>query len=126
MPHFGYWSWPKSFIGTMDQALDQISEIEQATPWEKKIDKAVWRGTAWFNSIGNTALRPNLLAKTKDQDWADVEDLKWETNAVKAQNSIGIADFCKYKYIIYTEVSICFRTSFATSRFSIWLTNGRE
>lgn len=89
----------------MDQALDQISEIERQNPWEKKIDKAVWRGTAWFNSIGNTALRPNLLAKTKDQDWADVEDLKWETNAVRAKNAIGIADFCKYKYIIYTEVT---------------------
>ncbi|TVY65530.1 O-glucosyltransferase rumi-like protein [Lachnellula suecica] len=103
MPHFGFWSWPKSFIGTMDQKLDRISEIEKEIPWEKKIDKAVWRGTAWFNSVGNTALRPNLLHATKDKDWADVQDLKWRTNAVSAENSIDIADFCKYKYIIYTE-----------------------
>ncbi|TVY14473.1 O-glucosyltransferase rumi-like protein [Lachnellula arida] len=103
MPHFSFWSWPKPFLGTMDQALDGISAIENRIPWEKKIDKAVWRGTAWFNSVGNTALRPHLLAATKDQDWADVEDLRWETNGIKAKNSIGIEDFCKYKYIIYTE-----------------------
>jgi len=117
MPHFGFWSWPKPFLGTVDEALDRISDIEKKTPWEKKVSKAVWRGTVWFNSVGNIALRPNLLAATKDKDWADVEDLKWETNGLKAKNSIGIEDFCKYKYIIYTEVTtFCFITRFQLPR----------
>ncbi|CZR55918.1 uncharacterized protein PAC_05806 [Phialocephala subalpina] len=103
MPHFSFWSWPKSFIGTMDEALSKIDSIEDKIPWSKKIDKVVWRGTAWFNSIGNTALRPNLLATTKGKTWADVEILQWETNADSAKNAIRIEDFCKYKYIIYTE-----------------------
>ncbi|KAF8854787.1 hypothetical protein BDZ45DRAFT_747117 [Acephala macrosclerotiorum] len=103
MPHFSFWSWPKSFIGTMDEALSKTDMIEDEIPWSKKIDKVVWRGTAWFNSIANTALRPNLLATTEGKSWADVEIMQWETNADSAKNAIRIEDFCKYKYIIYTE-----------------------
>ena len=106
MPHFSFWSWPLPFIGTLDQALAKINRVEKETPWEKKIDKVVWRGTAWFNSAGNTALRPNLLQVTKKKEWADVENLEWENNGQAAKNAIGIEDFCKYKYIIYTEVRI--------------------
>lgn len=36
----------------------KIEDVERQTPWEEKIDKAVWRGTGWFNSAGNTQLRP--------------------------------------------------------------------
>jgi len=105
MPHFSFWSWPLSFIGTLDEALYKIEQIEIATPWGNKTDKAVWRGTAWFNNAGNTALRPNLLAASKGKDWADVHDLAWESNGEKAVNAIRIEDFCRYKYILYTEVS---------------------
>jgi hypothetical protein len=104
MPHFSGWSWPKPFIGTLDQALSQIDVIEKETLWEDKIDMAVWRGTGQFNSVGNIALRPNLLQATKGKQWADVELLEWGTNAVDAKNAIRIEDFCRYKYIIYTEV----------------------
>jgi hypothetical protein len=106
MPHFSGWSWPKPFIGTLDQALSKIEIIEEETKWEDKIDKAVWRGTGQFNSVGNIALRPQLLEVTKGKSWADVELLQWGNNAVDAKNAIGIEDFCKYKYIIYTEVRI--------------------
>jgi hypothetical protein len=104
MPHFSFWAWPLPFIGTLDSALARMSAVETSTPWSKKIDKVVWRGTAWFNSVGNTNLRPKLLQVTKGKEWADVEDLKWFNNAEKARNSLLIEDFCKYKYIIYTEV----------------------
>ena len=104
MPQFSGWSWPKPFIGTLDQALSKIEIIEEEAEWEDKIDQAVWRGTGQFNSVGNIALRPQLLQATKGKPWADVELLKWGTNAVDAENAIGIEDFCKYKYIIYTEV----------------------
>jgi hypothetical protein len=106
MPHFSFWSWPKAFIGTMDEALAKIDRVEKDTPWEKKIDKAVWRGTVWFNSIANINLRPQLMEQTKGKEWADVEDLKWENQGESAQNAIVIEDFCKYKYVIYTEVSL--------------------
>ncbi|CZT44505.1 uncharacterized protein RSE6_04679 [Rhynchosporium secalis] len=106
MPHFSFWSWPLPFIGTMDEALAKISNVEKNTSWDKKIDKVVWRGTAWFNSIRNTNLRPQLLKATKGKEWADVENLQWVSETKGANNSISIEDFCKYKYIIYTEASI--------------------
>jgi hypothetical protein len=45
MPHFTFWSWPLQFIGAVDEALGKIEDVERQTPWEEKIDKAVWRGT---------------------------------------------------------------------------------
>jgi hypothetical protein len=107
MPHFSFWSWPLPFIGPVDQALSKIRAVEESFKgkWGHKIDKVVWRGTAWFNSVGNTDLRPKLLKVTKEKDWADVQNLEWVSNGEKAKNSIGIEDFCKYKYVIYTEVS---------------------
>ncbi|PMD24641.1 hypothetical protein NA56DRAFT_594946, partial [Hyaloscypha hepaticicola] len=123
MPHFSFWTWPLPFIGTLDSALSRISTVESSTPWSKKIDKVVWRGTAWFNSVGNTNLRPKLLEVTKGKEWADVEDLKWYSNAEKASNSLLIEDFCKYKYIIYTEgVTYSGRLPFHQSCRSIILT----
>ncbi|OCL01750.1 hypothetical protein AOQ84DRAFT_306094 [Glonium stellatum] len=103
MPHFSFWSWPLPFIGTFDEALSKIANVERSTPWEQKIDKAVWRGTVWFNPIGNLNLRPELLRIAGGQEWADVKNLKWESGGKKAENAIGIEDFCRYKYIIYTE-----------------------
>lgn len=106
MPHFSFWSWPISFIGTIDEALSKIERIEKNTHWTDKIDKAVWRGTGWFNTVGNKDLRPSLILKGKEKEWADIEALKWNTNGESAENAIGIEDFCKYKFIVYTEV--CF------------------
>ena len=104
MPHYSCWSWPLPFIGTMDSVLARISKIEDSTPWGKKSDKIVWRGTAWFNSLGNANLRPKLLEVTKGKEWADVEELVWYNAGEKTKNAIPIEDFCTYKYIIYTEV----------------------
>ena len=106
MPHFSFWSWPLPFIGTMDEALARIEQVEKQQPWENKIGKAIWRGTHWFNSVGNIDLRPKLLSTTAGKEWADVESLEWGINAENARNAIGIEDFCRYKYVIYTEVTM--------------------
>jgi len=68
--------------------------------WEEKIDQAVWRGTAWFNPIWDIGLRPKLLDTTKGKEWADVEI--WKEGG---GNTIPVDGFCRYKYIIYAEVS---------------------
>jgi hypothetical protein len=104
MPHFSFWSWPLPFIGPVDAALSSIQAIESSIPWDDKIDKAVWRGTAWFNGPGNPQLRQNMLAVAKGKEWGDVQVLEWNNNAVNASNALRIEDFCKYKYILYTEV----------------------
>ncbi len=93
-------------ISAMDEALAKIDRIENSTSFEQKIDKAVWRGTDSSSSVGNTALSPDLLAIAKSKEWADVEVLNGEAKGERANNSIGVEDFCKYKYIIYTEVRL--------------------
>ncbi|CAG8977780.1 hypothetical protein HYALB_00010865 [Hymenoscyphus albidus] len=124
MPHFAFWSWPKRFIGTIDEALSKIAVVEKDMNWHSKIEKAVWRGTVWFNSLGNTQLRLKLIQATKGRDWADVQDMKWVTNGVDAENAISIEDFCKYKYIIYTEgVTYSGRLPFHQACRSIILTS---
>jgi hypothetical protein len=87
----------------MSRAADSIFSIEATLPFSEKIPKAVWRGTAWFNSIHNPRLRQNLLkaARGKTWDWADIEPLKWQ--AGNASNAIRIEDFCRYRYVVHTE-----------------------
>lgn len=111
MPHFSFWAWKLPFIGSMGRANQAVAAIEAATPsFGAKIPKAVWRGTTWFNSVHNPRLRANLVGATKDKPWADVEALKWDTVSTDtkngertASNSLMIEDFCKYKYVLYTE-----------------------
>lgn len=89
----------------MDEALERIRLTEKAMPWERKIDKIVWRGTPWFNPIGNKNLRPGLLKVTKGKEWADVQSLQQISPNEQGGISMNIEEFCKYKYIAYTEVS---------------------
>ncbi|PSR97700.1 glycosyl transferase family 90-domain-containing protein, partial [Coniella lustricola] len=116
MPHFSFWAWKLPFIGSMQRAAAAIGELESSLPFASKIPKAIWRGTAWFNSVQNPRLRQNLLGATADKPWADVEALTWDTvpgggqaqaqgqaGERTASNSLPIEDFCRYKYVLYTE-----------------------
>jgi hypothetical protein len=103
MPHFAFWAWPLKYIGSMDRALTAITEIEANQTFRAKIPQAIWRGTPWFNDVQNHDLRKRLIQVTAGKPWADVQALKWETNGQTASNGLAIEDFCRYKYIIYTE-----------------------
>jgi hypothetical protein len=81
----------------MDETLTRIASVEEEVgSWDYKEDKLVWRGTPWFNPLGHPNLRKDLLAKTKGMEWADVA-------ALDASNALKIEDFCRYKYVVYTE-----------------------
>ncbi len=109
MPHFSFWGWPLPFIGSFSRAAAAIDAIEHSLPFPKKDPRVVWRGTKRYNNAQNPHLRNDLLQKTKDASWADVQELKWEEidsgagrqNA--ATNSLMIEDFCKYKYVVHTD-----------------------
>lgn len=109
MPHFAFWAWKLPFVGSVRRAAAAVEEIEgRGADFASKIPRAVWRGTAWFNSVQNPRLRQDLLRAAKGRPWADVEALKWDTkpgaNGEKtASNSLAIEDFCRYKYVLYTE-----------------------
>ena len=93
------------YIGCLDEAVAKIEQIERLAPFAKKINKAVWRGTQHFNPVFNAELRSNLLHASKDKSWADIEALKAGDRKMENNNIIPIQDFCRYKYIIYTEAS---------------------
>ena len=94
------------YIGGLDEAVAKIEQIEHITPFAKKLNKVVWRGTQYFNPIFNTELRPNLLRVSKDKAWADIEALKAGDRQMENNNIIPIEDFCRYKYVAYTEASV--------------------
>ena len=93
------------YIGPLDEALWKIEEIERDTSWEGKIAQAIWRGTQHFNPVANPELRPKLVRVSKGKRWANIEFLKAGDRSMENNNIIPIEEFCKYKYIIYTEVS---------------------
>ncbi|KAL2126750.1 hypothetical protein VTI74DRAFT_293 [Chaetomium olivicolor] len=109
MPHFSFWAWNLPFIGSMARAADAISALERQYEgrWQAKTGKAVWRGTAWFNSVHSPRLRQNLVAAARGQPWADVEPLEWTSGAGSsggnASNALAIEEFCRYKYVVHTE-----------------------
>lgn len=93
----------------MDEVMSKIARLEKehVPTWKGKMAKVVWRGTDLYNPIGNKALRGLLSAVTKGKEWADVEKLKWHVSG-QAENALDIEEFCKYRYIAYTEVRVVF------------------
>ncbi|KAI0533182.1 glycosyl transferase family 90-domain-containing protein [Xylaria digitata] len=98
MPHFAFWNWPLPFIGSISRAGAAISQIEESLPFRQKDARVVWRGSARFNGAHNPTLRQDLLRATAGATWADVRALEsYEGNAT------AIEDFCRYKYVLYTD-----------------------
>ncbi|KAI1270140.1 hypothetical protein F5Y18DRAFT_4731 [Xylariaceae sp. FL1019] len=107
IPHFSFYSWGLPTLSSMRSASSLITDLEIQTPFSQKIPKAIWRGTTWFNSPRAGRLRQNLVTAfgshstskepaTPPPEWSDIQPLN-------ATNGLPIEDFCKYKYIIYTE-----------------------
>ncbi|KAK2065276.1 hypothetical protein LY76DRAFT_364203 [Colletotrichum caudatum] len=105
IPHFSFWAWNRPFIRSIPHAAAAITDIEASLPFDMKDRRAVWRGTAWFNNGAgaNPRSRQELLRITKDAFWADVQALEWVDSGGNATNALKIEDFCRHKYIIYTE-----------------------
>src|SRR4051794_10872411 len=92
MPHYSSWSWPMESLGPLDEALIRVDQVEKYTPWDKKIDKAIWRGTLVFGPDWRPGLRLMLGEVAKEQEWADVGGSGQGQN-----NTLSIEEFCKYK-----------------------------
>lgn len=110
MPHFSFWAWPLPFVGSFVRAEGAINSLEATLPFSKKDPRVVWRGTKRYKSAHNPHLRVDLLRVTGGVEWADVQTLEWDavnngtgTTKKVATNSLMIEDFCKYKYVLYTD-----------------------
>ncbi|OLN85992.1 O-glucosyltransferase rumi-like protein [Colletotrichum chlorophyti] len=125
IPHFSFWAWDQPFIRSIPHAAAAIATLEASLPFEGKDPRAIWRGTTWFNNpaSANPRSRQDLLLKTKGAAWADVQALTWTSNSQDAGNVVAIEDFCRYKYVIYTEgVSYSGRLQFHQLCESVLLT----
>ncbi|KAF2872847.1 glycosyl transferase family 90-domain-containing protein [Massariosphaeria phaeospora] len=103
MPDFGYWSWALELVGEYEQIRAEMRQNE--VEWERKIPKALWRGAVKTNK----EVRQALMDATKGKDWADVNEVTWNTRTTVSGGSkaaaIPIADHCAYQFLINTEGS---------------------
>lgn len=124
MPHFEFWAWGSAGegkgLGTMDDVLQRIDTVEASyiqdstdsdtdstsprpSSWDHKTDQVIWRGTPWFNPLSYPRLRQHLLLATAAHPWSDVAALQRNSTAPGYTNALKIEDFCRYKYVMYTE-----------------------
>jgi hypothetical protein len=95
-----------------------MDTIEAATPFSQKDPRLAWRGTLSWNSAHYPGQREELLRIAGGKDWADVQALtgygrEKVTNSTNDEepdskrrgggNALMIEDFCRYKYVLYTE-----------------------
>ncbi|KAI9694339.1 MAG: hypothetical protein M1820_008987 [Bogoriella megaspora] len=103
MPPFSLWTWTSPFLGTMDDVLSRIQNVESSFhSFSDKRDQAVWRGTPGVNPVSNIRLRQNLISLAEDKGWADVAELSYPRPG-ESGTGLRMEDHCRYKYIIYTE-----------------------
>jgi hypothetical protein len=98
LPDYAYWAWPSARIASHSQVRRNVHDVNTAYPWEKKYNKAVWRGDANLN----TDVRKKLISTAKDTAWEDVRvcDIY---DAETKQYCMAQAQFCRYKYPVHTE-----------------------
>ncbi|KAM0716368.1 hypothetical protein Q7P37_007813 [Cladosporium fusiforme] len=95
VPDFDFWSWGQSGGASYSEMRTRATDRDSFLA--DKIPQAVWRGVVWTNE----GVRGPLIAQTKDQTWADVEEVSWDAGA--KDNMIPIEDYCRYAFIVHTE-----------------------
>lgn len=98
MPDFGFWSWDIEDIGAMDDIAEQVIRDEQATVWDAKIQKLVWRGTTKMLP----KLRGALLDASRSKSWSNVASL---TTGAHPENYLSAVEQCKYMFLAHAEGS---------------------
>jgi protein glucosyltransferase len=94
LPDYAYWAWPSARIASHSQVRRNVHDVNTAYPWEKKYNKAVWRG--------DKDVRKKLISTAKDTSWGDIRvcDIY---DAETKQYCMAQAQFCRYKYPVHTE-----------------------
>jgi protein glucosyltransferase len=98
LPDYAYWAWPSALVASHGQVRRNVREINAAYPWEKKYNKAVWRGDANLNQI----VRKQLINTAKDTAWGDVRVCDIYNTETK-QYCMTQDQLCRYKFPIHTE-----------------------
>ena len=98
LPDYAYWAWPSARVPSHSQVRRNVRQVNLAYPWEKKYNKAVWRGDASLNQ----GVRKQLISTAKDTAWGDVKvcDIY---DAQTKQHCMTQDQLCRYKFPIHTE-----------------------
>jgi protein glucosyltransferase len=97
-PDYAYWAWPSARVASHAQVRRNVHEVNIAYPWEKKYNKAVWRGDANLNKD----VRKKLISTAKDTAWGDVRVCDIYDPKTK-QHCMTQDQLCRYRYPIHTE-----------------------
>ncbi|OAL71096.1 hypothetical protein A7D00_4759 [Trichophyton violaceum] len=98
MPDFGYWSWPETKVGTMQEVQMGAEREEHTWAWPKKIPQLFWRGATM-----DLEVRERLIQVTRDQPWADVKPITWRDNDSMQNDLRSMPEHCRFKYLAQTE-----------------------
>ncbi|PWN45281.1 hypothetical protein IE81DRAFT_286031, partial [Ceraceosorus guamensis] len=105
LPDFGFAGWPEAGAPSYEEFFAEASQVESKWPWERKMDRAFWRGFAnWYPTRRDLLARTNITAKPDREVWADVKQTSFH-DAVGGDfvPIVAPADHCQQKYLIHTE-----------------------
>ncbi|XP_015110359.1 O-glucosyltransferase rumi homolog [Diachasma alloeum] len=99
-------------LGRWDQHRSSLNKASKSTPWDRKENKAFFRGSRTSSERDNLVLlsrdNPDLVDAhyTKNQAWKSDEDTLHRPPAPE----VSLEDHCKYKYLFnYRGVAASFR-----------------
>ncbi|KAF2747472.1 hypothetical protein M011DRAFT_467553 [Sporormia fimetaria CBS 119925] len=99
MPDFGFWSWDMPELGSFSEVAAEAIHSEAVQPWERKIEKLVWRGKVTYAP----KLRHALLDAARGKPWSDVGQVQWGDDASFQKQFLGPIDQCDYMFIAHAE-----------------------
>ncbi|PWN24573.1 hypothetical protein BDZ90DRAFT_234853 [Jaminaea rosea] len=113
-PDFGFLGWPEAQLPGHAEVVDTLQRKEEESyPWEKKDDRAFWRG---FPNI--YPVRRDMMARTRNAShlpvdhpdaWADVFATTFDRPDGLNQNDpevkplVPIEEHCRRKYLLHAE-----------------------
>eukprot|EP00198_Chlamydomonas_reinhardtii_P013120 XP_001702457.1 predicted protein [Chlamydomonas reinhardtii] len=103
-PDFGYYAWPEIMMPPWEAIRQRTQEVVERWPFAARSNKMFWRGGAGKHI--NTDVRGKLLRALENRtDIADVQAIPPFDVLLQRglQGFTPLWDFCKHKYILYTE-----------------------
>lgn len=107
-PDFGFKGWPEAQAPTYPEVVALQKQVEQQYPWDRKDDRAFWRGFPNMYPIRKDLMdrtRPSShLSPTSSDAWSDVFATTFggETGP-EFRPLVKLQDHCQRKYLIHSE-----------------------
>ncbi|KAJ3114618.1 hypothetical protein HDU96_001872 [Phlyctochytrium bullatum] len=107
LPDYGFYSWPEPGMTSYSEVRRTTlkHELKMKTGNVSKIPKLFWRGALFGRPI-----RQDLLESTRNQSWADVDEIVWKdlsnahsADSTKKDDYRTAAEHCDYMYLMHAE-----------------------